>query len=545
MKTEIKLGAFIAAGIALTIAGGWYMRSQPGKISSTATTNKPLRISSDTTFETLDSTRYSTLTAASTIGNLFDGLYGHNAKGNIIADVSDGAPQISKDKRTYTFHLRHYQWSNGTPLTADDFVYAWQRLANPAVESRNASRIDILKNGEAVRMGTKPLSALGVAATSKYTLKVELASPDPYLFEALSSAPFMPISRKYALAQGKLYGSDANHILTNGPFTIQKWTGNNDKHWQLVKNKRYYFKRNVQLSQIDFSVDGNSSNAATRFTQQKLDYTAIDADSVPKYLGNRKLHRMTTTSCAYLIFNTTAGPTKNVHLRHAIATAFDKHLFAAGTLQNGAKALNGIVPTNLARSSTGADFRATGGSLLEFDTAYALKQWHLAQRELGTSHMTVTLNIANTSDAKLAGNFLKGQIEHNLPGLKIALQATDLEKRVALETAGNYQMVFSTWTPADVDPYNLLSFYLTDSRLNISGYSNAKYDQMLRAINQLGDQPQKRWRQELAAEKYLLTVDAPMAGVYQAGLAYLLTDRVETFPVLPNGIINYEYVRLH
>ncbi|WP_127848865.1 peptide ABC transporter substrate-binding protein [Lacticaseibacillus hulanensis] len=545
MQTEVKIGAIIAAGITLTVAGGWYLRNQPQQAQNDTTSNTPLRVSNTTTIESLDSTHYSTLAAASAIGNLFDGLYGHNGKGALIADVSNGSPQVSADKKTYTFTLRHYRWTNGSPVTADDFVYAWQRLADPATESRNASRIDILANGEQVRMGTMPLSALGVRALSKYKLQVKLSTPQPYLAETLSSAPFMPINRAYAKAQGRKYGQDAHHILTNGPFKITNWSGASDTSWNLVKNNVYYFRRNLQLNKVRFTVNADATTAAAKFKANQLDFTAIDAQTVPQYLGNRKLHRVTTTTGAYLYFNTATGPTKNVHLRQAIATSFDKHLFATGKLENGAKELNGIIPAGLATSPSGVDFRKAADSQAQYNTVHALSEWHKAQRALGKNALTLTLNIASNTEAELAATYLKGQIEHNLPGVKIQIKKTSLEQRVALENAGKFEIVFSTWTPPDVDPYNLLSFGQTDSRTNVSGYSDAHYDHLLSEISKLGNEPKRRWQKEIDAEKYLLNKDIPMTGVYQGGLAYLLTDRVESFPVLPNGIVNYEYVRLH
>lgn len=546
MKIQLKIGAAICVGIIGTVSVGLLLRTQEQKpLKHSLNYDAPLRINSPSTVESLDSTGYTTQTAAATIANLFDGLYGHDGKGNIIADISDGNPDVSKDKLTYTFHLRNYHWANGTAVTADDFVYAWQRLANPAVASRNASRIDILKNGAAVRMGTKSLQSLGVKALDAKTLHVTLSAPNPHLFEALAAAPFMPINRAFAVRQGRAYGKSAANILTNGPYTIAGWSGTDDKTWIFHKNKSYYFRKNVQLTRINFTVNTDSVKAAADFSGQRVDYTAIDAATVPTYLGNRSLHRMSTTTCAYMIFNTIAGPTKNLHLRKALATAFDKRLFARGTLRNGATPLNGIVPTGLATNQSGADFRQQNGDILAYNTASALSEWHKAQRELGRSHITVTINIADSPEAVAASQFLKSQLEHNLPGLKITIVTTSLEQRVELENERNFEAVISTWTPSDTDPYNFLTFYLTDSRLNISGYTNPKYDAMLKAIQNIGDEPTKRWQKELAAEKYLLNTDAPMTGIYQGGIAYLLSSRVETFPVMSTGIINLEYVRMH
>ncbi len=544
MKNQTILGSIIAVGIGATIAGGLYFRQQPAPTDNNLTSTT-LRVNTATQLESLDSTKYSTSIAGSTISNLIDGLYGPNATGKTIPVISNGHPTISKDKKVYTFTLRHFTWSNGSPVTADDFVYAWQRLADPKTNSRNASNIDLLVNGAAVRKGTKPVSALGVKALGKYKLRVSLIAATPVLDEILSQTSFMPINRAYATKQGTRYGTTSTRILTCGPFRITGWSGEKDNRWAFIRNPTYAAQTRVTLEQIQFSVAKDNQVAATKLEKGQLDYTAISSDTIPKYTGHQRLKRMSTTTGAYLFFNVKDSVTGNVHLRRAIATAFDKHLLTTGKLGNGSVSLNGLIPAGLNSSPSGTDFRAKNGDLLPYDASYARSEWQKAKQSLKKSSLTVTLNIADTDEAKLVGQFLKGQLEHNLPGLSVKVVSTTLAKRVALESAGKYQIAFATWSPSTSDPYGLLSFNQTDSPLNISGFSDATYDKMLTTItNELGVADKKRWRTTLEAEKYVMTQKVPTVGVYQSGLAYLLSDRVAQFPILKTGVINYEYVRM-
>lgn len=536
----LELG--VGVGIVALVAIGTFLHQQASKVD---TTGSSLKVATSGRVETLNSTTYSSLTASSTISATIVGLYARDAQGQIVSAISNGQPDVSANLKTYIFHLRPYHWSNGARVTAQDFVYAWQQLADPKTQARNAARIDFLKNGAAVRTGKKPVSALGVRALSKKRLEVTLQQANPYLDEILADTPMLPINQAFAQKWGKDYGANATRVLANGPYQITGWSGADDTTWRYVKNPNYYHAKRVQVKAIDFTSEADITKGAKAFEAGKFDYAALSPQQVPSFKGSNQLKTQRTTTEAFVFFNTTTGPTTNVELRRAIAQAFDKHNFTQSRLRDGAQPLNGLVPAGLTNMTNGRDYRAATGELLPYNLSKATAAWNRAKKQMGINHLNLTLTIADNDTANLAATYLAGQLEHNLPGLNITIQKVSLARRVVLETAGKFELVFSTWSPADSDPLNLLSFYQTGSRLNITGYTNAKFDAMGKAIEKSGTHPAKRLALVQQAERYLMTQQVPAVGFFQDGSAYLLDAGVKQFPIMPSGAIHYEYVKVH
>ncbi|WP_155285943.1 peptide ABC transporter substrate-binding protein [Lacticaseibacillus zhaodongensis] len=544
MNQKIIASATIIIGIVATTAIGLAMRTTPP--SSAGVKNTTLRSSVSAPIETLDSDTYGSLGASDVISATNVGLYARNAKGKVVPAISDGHPQISADHLRYVFTLRPFKWSNGSPVTAADFVYAWRRLASPAVKARNASRIDMIANGYAVRTGSKPLSALGVKALGRSKLQVTLSTANPYVRELLARTTMLPINHNFASKLGNKYGDSSAHTLSDGAFVVQNWTGPKDQRWTYHRNPHFPYQKQVHLKLINFRVITDPKQATQLYRQGKIDYVALDPQQLQNYTGNRNLHYSTSTTAAYLFFNTTSGATANVHLRRAIATAYDKHLLVKGSLGDGAKALNGLVPAGLATSPQGVDYRKDTGQLLPYNPRYANAQWQIARQELHISRIHIPLLIADNDVAQLTATFLKGQIEHNLPGITVDIQKTSLARRITLEEQGKFSVVFSTWTPADGDPYNVLTFNESGNLQNVAGFSDRHYDALLdRITTKYGPQPVARWHAIQQAERLVATQDVPTAGVFQDGTGYLLSSRVKNFPIMPSGNVNYAYASLY
>lgn len=544
MNQNLLANITVAVGLVATVAFGLAFRQTPETNSGVKKTI--LRSSVSAPIETLDSNTYGSVGASDAIGTSNVGLYTLDSKGKAVPAISDGHPQVSANHLRYTFTLRDYHWSDGSPVTAADFVYAWRRLASPQLNARNASRVDMFANGYAVRTGAKPLSALGVRALSDHKLQIDLSTTTPYVSELLARTSMLPIKHNFASKLGKSYGDSSAHALADGPFVVKGWSGPNDMSWTYVKNPDYYRRGRVHLDRVSIRVLTDPTVAAKLYHQGKIDYAAIDSQQLKSYTGNRNLHFSRTTTAAYLFFNTQSGVTTNVHLRRALATAYDKQLLVRGTLGDGAQVLNGLVPSDLATSLQGVDYRRDTGQLLRYNPNYANNQWQIARKQLQINKVRIPLLIANNNTAELTATFLKGQIEHNLPGISIKIEKATLAQRMQREEQGKFRIVFSTWTPADGDPYEVLTFDQSNSLQNVSGFSNARYDQMLDAIStQYGMEPTKRWRATQAAERLIMNDYAPTAGVFQDGTAYLLAPRVRRFPVLPSGTIDYADARIY
>lgn len=541
MKNKMIVGTAIAIGVVGTLAAG--LLGQFHEQVKPANQSRLFRTSVLTPVETLDSQTYTSITASSLITNLNVGLYSATTSGGTTPEIAQANPITSNKGLKYVFTLNHYKWSDGSAVTAQDFVYAWRRLANPKTQSRNAARIDIIKNGFEVRSGTRPANQLGVHALSKYKLAVELSAPDPYLRQDLAGAVFLPLKQSFVEKLGKKYGSSSADTLVDGPFTISGWTGPHDTNWQLARNKDYPRKDEIRLRKVDYAVL-SQAQAVRQFRADKLDYAELQPKEIKQFSGNRHLHSEGTTTSNYLFFNTQSGVTANVHLRRAIALGFDKHMLTQGVLSDGSRPLNGLIPSGLVNGADGKDYRDATGSLMVYNQDKADKEWRLAQQEIGNRNVKFTLNVANNELARTTANFLKNQLQHNLSGLHVDIAVTSLAQRNNLERAGKFNVVLGSWTPSSSNPTSALKFYQSDNVQNISGYSSQKYDALFTKI--VGDNVRKsakRWQTIAKAEKLLMTQDVPVAGVMQSGKSYLLSSNIQSLRLMPNGDIDLSTIK--
>ncbi|MFC6171237.1 peptide ABC transporter substrate-binding protein [Loigolactobacillus jiayinensis] len=527
--------------LALSIAATLLAVTLPFR--SVAAKSEVFHSTSNAPIESLDSTKYSLAVSTEAIKAYSEGLYTYDQNNKVTPGMVKGQPQVNQAKTVYTFTLRNAKWSNGTAVTADDFVYAWQRLANPKTASTNAFRIDFIKNGEAVRLGKKPVTDLGVKAVNDHTLQVTLAQPIPFLKQYLTGAPFMPINRKYAEAQGAKYGTSAKHVLANGPFIVKGWTGTNDT-WEYVRNPTYWDAKSVKLSKATVQVVKESATAANLFDSKQIDYAVLGDNNLQRYTGKQVLHKETTPTMGYVSINNKRSVTKNRHLRLALAQAFNKNSLTKNILKDGSVALNGLIPTSFAQSSAGKDYRKSTGQLLPYSPAKAKVNWKLAEKELNKKKVTLELLVADTPQAKTVGEFLQSQIEKHLPGVTITLKSVPVAQRIQAERDGKYDLAFGTWAPDYADPIDFLALYQSSSQINFSKYDNTSYDKKLTAITEtLATEPTARWQKMQQAEKQLIQQDAALAPVYQAGVSYLQRSSIHGLQLSKFGsIVDYKYV---
>lgn len=504
--------------------------------SGSSTTKQVIEVSTPGELSTLDSGQYSDVNSSDMIGQLTEGLYRTDKDGNPELAIASEKPTVSEDGLTYTFKLRDAKWSNGDEVTAADFVYAYQYVVDPTNASSSSNRMDIFKNASKIRQGQAAVETLGVKAIDKHTLQIDLASPITYLDQILVGTPFMPKNAAFAKEKGKSYGTSAENFVGNGPFKIEGWTGANES-WKLVKNKTYWDAANVKLKEIDVQVVKETGTGVNLFETNALDYTTLTDTYAQQYKNNQLAHYVPKALVGYISANQKREVTGNLNVRQAILQAIDKKSFAEDILGDGSTALNGFVPSNFAKDpKTGEDFRKENGDLLPFDVKKAHASWAKAKEELGKDQITLELLSSDTASSKKTVEFIQGQLEQNLPGLKVNLKSVPLQNRLDLQTAGDFDLVFGTWTPDYADPINFLEFYDSKGGLNTSGYASATYDQGLeKARTTLANDSEARWQELLALEKQLVETDTAVLPLYQGAVAYLQSERLQNLQIFPFG----------
>lgn len=495
-----------------------------------------LTVTTSNELATLDSALYSDVISSDAIGQIFEGLYRIDQDNNAELGMAESEPSVNDAKTVYTFKLKEAKWSNGEDVKASDFVYAFQKVVDPATASPSANQMDIFKNGALIRVGEKELSDLGVKALDTKTIELTLENPIPYLAKMLTGTPFFPQNEILAKKLGEKYGTNSSNIVGNGPFELTDWSGTN-LNWTYQKNQTYWDQKNVQLKKINVEVAKETSTGANLFDGDQVDYTGLTDEFIQKYQGANSYHEQPKALIGYLGFNTTRKVTGNVHVRRALALAFDKKAYTESILIDGSKPMDGFIPSDFAKNpASNEDFRKENGSLMSYDVKKAQNEWKLAQAELGDTDLTLEILSSDTGSAKKTVEFLQAQYETNLPGLKIKLKNVPLKNRLDLNRSGDFDVFFGTWTPDYQDPINFLEIYQSNGGINFSNYHNNVYDEGINEIKgELATKPQERWTKMMQLEKQLIEQDAPIALIYQGAQAYLLSSKVKQLQVLPFG----------
>ncbi|RKQ33441.1 peptide ABC transporter substrate-binding protein [Oceanobacillus halophilus] len=477
------------------------------------------------------------------IGSTMEGLYRLDENSEPVEGIATDH-EVSDDGLTWTFNLREdATWSNGDPVTAHDFVYAWQRAVDPATGSEYGPYMmgGVIKNAVAVNSGEAELDELGVTAEDDYTLVVELENPTPY-FESLTSfGTFMPLNEEFVEEQGDDFATSTDTLLFNGPYTLENWTSTANE-WDLVKNESYWDADTVQLDRINHVVVKDPTTSVRLYEEGSVDRAGISSDLVDQYSTHEDYAVTPETSVFYLKLNQKrSDELANENVRHAIARAFDKDALVNEILNNGSIVANGLVPADFTpMPETGEDFREVSGDLMTYDVEAAQEYWETALEELGTDTVELELLGGDTETSKVMNEYIANQLSTNLPGLEVTLKNVPFEQRLDADTAQDYDIQVAGWGPDYLDPYTFLSLWVTDGGNNKMSYSNEEYDALLEeAQTTLATDNPARYENFLEAENILFE-DAAIAPIYQSAMAQLISPKVEGVFVNPFGA-TYEY----
>lgn len=528
----LKRSALVATLLASFVAGPVTSFAQPAGVD--ASVEQKLSIATQGELATLDSALYNDVPSSDMIGQVFEGLY-RVKNGTEVEFGQAESVKVSDDGLTYTFTLRDgLKWSDGSPVTAADFEYSYQRLVDPK-SGASVQSVDVFKNAAAVRKGEKEISELGVKALDDKTLEVTLEYPAPYLPKLLSGSRYMPVSKAVHSAKGEKYGTSADNVVTNGPFTIQDWNGTN-LEWKLVKNDNYWDAANVYLKDVQVQVIKENSTGADLFDAGQLDYTTLTDQFVQEYTGADDFHTASKATIGYLSFNTQREATANADLRRAIAQAFDKQVYADSVIQDGSKVLNNQVPKDFDVNEAGEDYQTAAGPMLEYNLEAAQADWAKAKAALGKDTIELQLLTSDVGLSKRTAEFLQAQLEANLPGLKLTISSVPLKNRLEFQRQSDFDIFYGTWAPDYQDALNFIEQYKTGGGINFAKYSNAEYDKLVeQARNEYANDPAKRRQALIQAETIGIKQDAVAAPIYQSATSYLLKARVKNFEVMPFG----------
>ncbi|SIS47765.1 peptide ABC transporter substrate-binding protein [Salimicrobium flavidum] len=499
-----------------------------------------LNLAESAEIPTMDSSMATDTIAFQWLGSTKDGLYRLDEEAQAEPGIAKDH-EVSEDGTTYTFNLREdATWSNGDPVTANDFVYAWQRAVDPDQGSEYGPYMmsGVIQNAEAIAAGEMDVSELGVTAVDDYTLEVQLEQATPY-FESLTAfGTFLPLNQEFVEEQGDSYAQEADTLLSNGPFKFESW--DHGEGWTVVKNEDYWDAENVQLEQINVNVVKDIATGVNLYNSGEIDRTALSSEFVDEYRSSEEFQIKDEPTLFYIKMNQEDEVLSNVNARKAIQHAIDKQSMTDVILNNGSKPSTGHMPEGfVTHPETGEGFREMNGDLITSDLEKAKEHWSTAKEELGMEEVELEYLGGDTETAQKIDAYIKDQLEQ-LEGLTVNVTSVPFEVRLERDTNMNYQLQNSGWGPDYIDPNTFLNMWLTDGGNNHTGYSSEEYDSLINEANtDLAQEPEARWENFLEAEKLLMD-DAVLAPLYQRSVAQLQKPYVNGVYVNPMGA-DYTY----
>ena len=391
---------------------------------------------------------------------------------------------ISSDGLTVTFHLRESKWSDGSPLTAHDFVYSWKRGMDPATASEYAwiwEYTNIIGANEAVNGGS--LDAVGVKALNDYTLEVKLNTPTEYIISLLSFYHFMPTKESSVLAGlDGAWAKDPKLAVSNGPFVLTSYTIG--EGLTLVKNDNYWNADAVKLDGIEGKFIDEASTGYQAYQSGELHFiptVSIPTAEVPRLIAeDPNFYVFPLLGTYYYNFNLDLDLWKDVRVRKALALAIDRELICE-TLGAGQVPAAGMVPPGFI-DSDGKDFFKTAGTygFATDNSTIGLAQQLLAEagypNGVGFPEFTI---MYNTSAAhKLVAELVQEMFKTNL-GINTKLENQEWAVFQDTRKAGDFQMARGGWLTDFMDPMGLLSIFTSLNAYNDPNYYNAEYDALL------------------------------------------------------------------
>lgn len=503
-----------------------------GQTSSTAKPQQELRLPATAALDTIDLAK---ATGYGQTGNVFEGFYRLGKNGKVAPGLADKVT-MSKDKKTWTFHIRdNAKWSNGDKITAQDFVYSWRRTLTPSTKSSYTTMFSGIKNGDKIIAGKADPSTIGIHAKNQQTVVVQLDKPIAY-FKILMAYPlFAPQNKKVIDKYGKKYATKSEYMVYSGPFKIQGWNGTGNT-WSFAKNNQYWDHKVVKLHKINYQVVTNPQTGLSLYQNKKLDFAQLSNEQVKNYKNNKEFQQYPYSIVIHLKYNfQDADKAKrrimsNQNIRQAIALSINRSQLTKKVLGDGSVTPTGFVASGLANDpKTGEDFAKQQAvkNTTTYNPKLAKQKWAAGLKQLGIQK--VDLNIMAGNDdvaASTVTQYLKGALEKNLKGFNLKIQNVPASVAQSRSTSGDFDLYLSHWGADFNDPISFLQIPVSSNSLNYGKWSNKRYDALIdKAQNQDAGNDEARWQDMVQAAK-LLNKTQSFTPLYQANYAYLTRSDV-------------------
>lgn len=428
---------------------------------------------------------------------------------------------ISDDKLVYTFHLREdATWSNGDPVVATDYEFAWQQALNPEVASDYAYMLYFIHNAEPYFNGKVEWSEVGVKVIDDYTLEVTLDNPLPYATDLFAFPTLAPINQKFYEEVGAdKYATDAEYFCCNGMYELTEWSHNS----QIVFQKRedYWNADAVGPDEIVYKIITDSQAGLNSYLSREIDYTDLDSGEVVQQAeaAGFEVGVKPARSSYYLIVNTEDEFMSNQNLRLALAYSIDKQALVDTVYQNDNQPMTSFTPPAIMGANDSSFQEALVAERGEMypgsgDLEKAQEYLQAALEELGCTvdELNLSIDCADDSLRRNCATFLQEQWRQNLGIENITVNSMQTKQVAANRQSGDYCMSLGGWSPDYNDAINFLDLWVTDGGNNDSFWSNEEYDNLIAQATAEADEEVRQ--QYLFDAEEILAAEMPIIPLY-------------------------------
>jgi oligopeptide transport system substrate-binding protein len=458
-----------------------------------------------------------TLDPSLSTGSQDDAIIGDLMMGLMTEDpMSEPIPGMatrwttSPDGLTWTFFLREALWSDGTPVTADDFVFAWQRTLEPTLGAPYAYFLYFLKNAAAINAGKLPKTALGARALDAHTLQMRLEHPAPYMLEMLAHPATFPQPRHVITAKGKDWTRPGNHV-GNGAYALKQWIPNGQV--LVEKNPRFFDAANVAIEKIYFYPTDDYSAALQRMRAGELDIQdRVPVQRIDWIRANMAAayQPVPILVTEFIRLNHTRKPFDDVRVREAINLTLNREVIAQRIRRVGDVPAYALVPPGTANYPHGValDFKSMSyPARTERARALMRAAGFGEQKRFKTSLM-----IRSTAPGPYRAVAAAIQQMLALAFIDITILPTDFQVFLAQTHNHDFDMMEAAWSADFNDAATFLELLQTGSGNNESLYSNPAFDRMLAAAQSDNDLASRG--QKLAAAEAIALKDHAIMPLY-------------------------------
>lgn len=487
------------------------------------------------------------LTTDSTSGNVLrhtvEGLTKLDKEDKPVAGMAEKW-DVSEDGLTYTFHLRNAKWSNGTPVTAQDFEFAWDQLFTTTNGAGYASTwATYVKGAQDVMDATKEnaegkdaaFAAKGWKAVDEKTFEVTFTAPYPYILDLMAFYSFAPVNEAFYNEKGGAtgdtgaFGKESANILYNGPFTITSWV--HEDSMILEKNPDYYGAEDIKLNKIEFKMITSSTTAENGYRNGDLDMIGLSGEQAKQFRNaGDDVQGYFDGGVWYFEFNTTKAPFNNAKVRKALTLGINVEQYIESVVMNNSVPAQSLTTPAVRNGefakAVGELYKRPGKDATEADfaDAKAMLEEGLAEEGMTLAEFKFELLGDEGDNAQKNYAFFQEQWRKNL-GVNVEIKQVQFKTRLSRMQTQEFDVVYAGWSLDYNDPMTYLDLMLTNGGNNHGKYSNPELDAIIAKAYTEGDSA-KRDEMLIQVEK-ILAEDVPIGVVYYRSRDFITSSRLK------------------